>query len=286
MHTFAYARPTTLAEAVAILDEHGPGARLLAGGTDLLIRLRDGTARPVLVVDLKRIAELRPAIREEDGRLVISAGTVMTDIAADDTVRRFFGALAEAASVVGSVQIRNRATLAGNVCNASPAADTAPALLVYDAVVVAEGLSGIRRIRVDDFFVRPGVTTLGRAEIVVAIELPMPARKMGAVHVRRTRRRGHDLASATLCCGVDAGGVTRLAYGSVGPRPVLAVDESGVLGDPAAPDAAKAPIFERMFADASPSPRSMRASPDYRLAMLRVLGARALRAAIDRLAQA
>lgn len=285
MHTFAYARPTTLAEAVAILEEHGPGARLLAGGTDLVIRLRDGTARPAVVVDLKRIAELHPAIREEDGHLVISAGTVMTDVAADDRVRRSFGALAEAASVVGSVQIRNRATLAGNVCNASPAADTAPALRVYDATVVAQGPAGIRRIPVDEFFVRSGVTTLGRAELVIAIELPMPARKMGAVHMRRTRRRGHDLASVTVCCGVDAAGVTRLAYGSVGPRPVLAVDESGVLADPAAPDEAKAPTFERMFADASPSPRSMRASPDYRLAMLRVLGARALRTAIDRLAQ-
>ena len=87
----------------------------------------------------------------------------------------------------------------------------------------------------------------------------------------------------TLCCAVDDAGVTRLAYGSVGPRPVLVVDESGVLADPAAPDEAKAAIFEQMFAAASPSPRSMRASPEYRLAMLRVLGARALRTAIARL---
>jgi CO/xanthine dehydrogenase FAD-binding subunit len=285
MHTFAYARPATLAEAVALLEAHGPAARLLAGGTDLVIRLRDGTARPAVVIDIKRIAELRPAIREDDGRLVISAGTVMTDVAADDRVRRSFPALAEAAAVVGSVQIRNRATLVGNVCNASPAADTAPPLLVYDATVVAEGPGGTRRIPVDDFFVRSGVTTLARGELVTAIELPLPARKMGAVHMRRTRRRGHDLASVTLCCAVDEAGVTRLAYGSVGPRPVLMIDESGVLADPAAPDEAKAPIFERMFADASPSPRSMRASPEYRLAMLRVLGARALRTAIDRLAQ-
>jgi CO/xanthine dehydrogenase FAD-binding subunit len=285
MHTFAYARPATLAEAVALLEAHGPAARLLAGGTDLVIRLRDGTARPAVVIDIKRIAELRPAIREDDGRLVISAGTVMTDVAADDRVRRSFPALAEAAAVVGSVQIRNRATLVGNVCNASPAADTAPPLLVYDATVVAEGPGGTRRIPVDDFFVRSAVTTLARGELVTAIELPLPARKMGAVHMRRTRRRGHDLASVTLCCAVDEAGVTRLAYGSVGPRPVLMIDESGVLADPAAPDEAKAPIFERMFADASPSPRSMRASPEYRLAMLRVLGARALRTAIDRLAQ-
>ena len=285
MHTFAYARPATLAEAVALLEAHGPAARLLAGGTDLVIRLRDGTARPAVVIDVKQIAELRPAIHEDGGRLVISAGTVMTDVASDERVRRSFPALAEAAAVVGSVQIRNRATLVGNVCNASPAADTAPSLLVYDATVVAEGPGGTRRIPVDDFFVRSGVTTLARGEIVTAIELPLPARKMGAVHMRRTRRRGHDLASVTLCCGVDDAAVTRLAYGSVGPRPILMIDESGVLADPAATDEAKAPIFERMFADASPSPRSMRASPEYRLAMLRVLGARALRTAIDRLAQ-
>ena len=284
MHPFAYARPTSLAEAVALLGQHGPAARVLAGGTDLLIRLRDGTLQPELVVDLKRIAELRPAIREEGGRLAISATTVMTDIVADPRVQRHFGALVEAAAVVGSVQIRNRATLAGNVCNASPAADAAPSLLVYGADVVAVGPAGARRIPIDDFFVRSGQTTLAPGEIVTAIELPLSDRPMGAVHVRRTRRRGHDLASVTLCCGVDAAGVTRLAYGSVGPRPLLVVDESGVLADPAAPDAAKAPIFERMFAAASPSPRSMRASPEYRLAMLRVLGARALRTAIQRLA--
>jgi CO/xanthine dehydrogenase FAD-binding subunit len=285
MHTFAYARPTTLAEAVAMLAMHGPDARLLAGGTDLVIRLRDGTVRPTVVIDVKRIAGLSSAIREERGRLVVGATTVMTDIAADDRVRRSFPALAEAAAVVGSVQIRNRATLAGNICNASPAADTAPPLFVYGAEVVAVGPAGTRRIPVTDFFVRSGVTTLEPGELVAAIELPMPIRRAGSVHTRRTRRRGHDLASVTLACSVDEVGVTRLAYGSVGPRPVLVVDESGTLADPASPDEARAAIFERMFADASPSPRSMRASPEYRLAMLRVLGARALRMAIDRLAE-
>ncbi|MEI8332262.1 MAG: xanthine dehydrogenase family protein subunit M [Chloroflexota bacterium] len=285
MHTFAYARPATLAEAVALLATHGLDARLLAGGTDLVIRLRDGTVRPAVVIDVKRIAELGPAIREERGRLAVGATTVMTDIAADERVRRYFPALAEAAAVVGSVQIRNRATLAGNVCNASPAADTAPSLLVYGAEVVAAGPGGTRRISMTDFFVRSGVTTLAQDEIVTAVELPLPTRRAGSVHTRRTRRRGHDLASVTLACSVDEAGVTRIAYGSVGPRPVLAVDESGVLADPTASDGARAAIFERMFADASPSPRSMRASPEYRLAMLRVLGARALRTAIDRLAE-
>ena len=98
----------------------------------------------------------------------------MTDIAADERIRRDYEALAEAASVVGSVQIRNRATLAGNICNASPAADTAPALLVYGASVVVAGPAGVRRIPIDEFFVRSGVTTLARGELVTAIELPRP----------------------------------------------------------------------------------------------------------------
>ena len=284
MQPFTYARPATIAEAVALLADHGTEARLLAGGTDLIIRLRDGTARPTVVVDVKRIAELQPGIRVEGDRLVIGATTVMTDVMADPRVRRDFEALAEAAAVVGSVQIRNRATLAGNVCNASPAADTAPALLVYGAEVVAAGPAGSRRIPLDAFFVRSGRTTLAEDELVTAIELPLPDGRQGAVHLRRTRRRGHDLASVTLAVAVDEAGVTRLAYGSVGPRPVLVVDERGVLADPAAAGDAKAAILERMFAAASPSPRSMRASPRYRLAMLRVLGARGLAIAIDRLA--
>jgi CO/xanthine dehydrogenase FAD-binding subunit len=283
MHTFAYARPASLAEAVAILAEHGPAARLLAGGTDLIIRLRDGTLAPDVVVDLKHIPALRPGVHEEAGAIVIAATTVMTDVAADPLVRRHFPALADAAAVVGSVQIRNRATLGGNVCNASPAADTAPPLLVYEATVVAEGPGGTRRIPLDDFFVRSGVTTLARGELVAAIELPVPARRMGAAHLRRTRRRGHDLASVTLCCGVGEDGVTRLSYGSVGPRPVLRVDATGTLADRTASPEAVAAVLEEMFAEASPSPRSMRASPPYRLAMLRVLGRRALAAALARL---
>jgi len=286
MRSFAYTRPTSIAEAVAVLDRHGPAARLLAGGTDLIIRLRDGSLAPNVVVDLKGIAELRPGIAERDGRLVISATTVMTDIAADPRIRRGFEALAEAAAVVGSVQIRNRATLGGNICNASPAADTAPALLVFGAVVVVAGPAGSRRVPIDALFVRSGVTTLDRGELVTGIELPLPSSRMASVHLRRTRRRGHDLASVTLCCGVDAAGETRLAYGSVGPRPVLAVDATGVLADPAAQPEEKARLLERMLADASPSPRSMRASPEYRLAMLRVLGQRGLDVAIRRLAAA
>lgn len=283
MKTFEYVRPGTVGEAVALLDEHGSDAHLLAGGTDLVIELRNGWKEPKLVVDLKRIDELRPSITEEGGFIRISASTVMTDIAEDPRVQKHFPALVESAVVVGSVQIRARATLAGNICNGSPAADTAPPLLVYGAVVVIAGPDGVRRLPIDDFIVGPGKVALGRAELVTAIELPIPDRPVGAAYTRLTRRRGTDLASITLCCGVDSDGVTRLAYGSVGPRAVLLTEDSGLLANPDASDEAKAGTLDEMFMGASPSLRSMRASPDYRRAMLRVLGARALRAAIDRL---
>jgi CO/xanthine dehydrogenase FAD-binding subunit len=283
VRAFEYHRPTRLGEAVALLAAHGPEARLLAGGTDLIIRLRDGTLRPRLVVDTKGIEELDDSIRFEGSRLVIGARTVMTQLVNDDRIRRDFTALAEAALYVGSAQIRNRATLAGNVCNASPAADTAPALLVFDAVVVVAGPDGTRRIPIDEVFVRSGVTTLEPGELVTAIELPMPAQPRGSVHLRRTRRRGHDLASVTLACSVDAGGSTRIAYGSLGPRPLLVRDDTGALADPAVPDEAKRRRLDELFAGASPSTRSMRASPEYRLAMLRVLGLRGVASAISRL---
>jgi carbon-monoxide dehydrogenase medium subunit len=285
MRAFAYGRPTSLGDAFDLLTEHGADARLLAGGTDLIIRLRDGSMQPRTVVDVKRIAELDGEIRESEDGLTIGAHTVMTDLMRDPRIARDYVALAEGAAVVGSSQIRNRATLAGNICNASPAADTAPALLVYDARVIAVGASGTRTIPIDAFFVRSGVTTLEPGELVAAIELPRATVPRGAVHVRRTRRRGHDLASVTLTCSVQADGITRLAYGSVGPRPMLVVDETGVLADPAAPDAAKAQRLQVLFRDASPSPTSMRASPDYRLAMLHVLGLRAVATAAERLAR-
>ena len=284
MRAFAYERPATLADAVTVLGDGGPDARPLAGGTDLIIRLRDGSIQPRVVVDLKWIAELDREIRDGDDRLTIGARTVMTDLAADRRIRREFPALAEAAAVVGAVQIRNRATLAGNICNASPAADTAPALLVYDATVLVAGPGGSRQIPIDAFFVRSGVTTLVRGEVVTAIEVPRAASSPGAVHLRRTRRRGHDLASVTLACAVQADGTTRLAYGSLGPRPVLVTDVTGVLADPAAPERAKVERLDTLFVAASPSARSMRASPDYRLAMLHVLGLRAVGIALGRLA--
>jgi carbon-monoxide dehydrogenase medium subunit len=287
MRPFAYERPARLAEALDLLAAHDGGrARLLAGGTDLLIRLRDGTIRPEVVVDVKRIEELEGSIAPLDGHVRFGALATMTDLVGDGRVQRDYPALAEAAMFVGSVQIRNRATLVGNLCNASPAADTAPALLVYGAVVVATGSSETRRIPLVDFFVRSGVTTLGPDELVEAIELPIVDGPAGSVHLRRTRRRGHDLASVTLAVGVTPDGMTHLAFGSVGPRPVLVSDDTGLLADRRASENDRIARLDDLLADASPSPTSMRASPEYRLAMLRVLALRGIATATQRLAAA
>ena len=268
MRRFEYARPGSLAEAVALLAHEGPRAKVLAGGTDLLIRLRDGTSTPAVVVDVKRIPEMAPSVSEAGGWVRVSAGTSMTAVLESEVMRRSFPALAEAARYVGSVQIRNRATLAGNQCNASPAADTATPLLVYGAVVVCAGAGGERRIPLDEFFVRSGVTTLGAGELVTAIELPLPNGARRSAFQRRTRRRGHDLASVTVSVALSDDGV-RLAYGSLGPRPRLLVGPAG----------SEEALLEQAVREATPSPTSMRAGPEYRLAMLRVLGKRAIEAA-------
>lgn len=283
MKEFSYERPASLDEALQVLAASGSDAEILAGGTDLVIAMRDRYRQPKVVVDLKRIAELYPSLVWNHGTVTLSAAATMREVAGDDGINQRFPALVEAALVVGSVQIRNRATVLGNICNGSPAADTAPPLLAYGAVVVIAGPDGARRVAIDDFIIGPGKVDLAEGELAIALELAVPSRPVGAAYERMTRRKGTDLASVTLCATVDDAGVTQIAFGSVGPRAWLKTDASGVLADPDASREAKAAVLEEIFADASPSVRSLRASPDYRRAMLRVLGARAVGRAIDRL---
>ncbi|MGD8684575.1 MAG: FAD binding domain-containing protein, partial [Chloroflexota bacterium] len=265
------------------LWEAGDEAMVLAGGTDLVVGLRDESLRPRVVVDLKRVLDLSgPTIVRQDGRYLFSALAVMGEVEAHEGVFAELRALAEAARWVGSVQIRNRATLVGNVCTCSPAADTIPPLLVYGATAVVLGPEGERRVLLDDFILGAKRTDLRRGELVTAIEVPIPPAGFGAAYTRLVRRRGTDLASITLCAAVEPEGAAILAYGSVGPRAFLVRDDSGVLADPEAAPEARAAVLEELLSQASPSARSLRASPDYRLAMLRVLSMRALDTALAR----
>ena len=269
MKPFEYARPESLDEALALMRRHGAGARLLAGGTDLLVRMRKGLSPPAVVIDLKRVAELRDDITTVDGSIRIGARAVMTDVIAHPSVRQHFAALVEAAMVVGSVQIRNRATLAGNLCNASPAADTAPSLLAYGAGLNLVSDTGTRQISLDEFFTGPGRTVLAVGELVESIHVPLPTERTGASFQRLTRRHGVDLAIVNVCCVVRASGDARFAFGAVGPRPFLVTSRQD------------API-EDALERARPI-SDLRASSEYRAAMVRVLARRALQTAVARL---
>ena len=288
MRPFEYARPESIDELLALLSAHGSNARLLAGGTDLLVRLRKRSAfgetgdMPEVVIDLKRVAGLRSDVKTMPAGIRIGARAVMTDVIAHETVLRYFPALIEAAIVVGSVQIRNRATVAGNICNASPAADTAPALLVYGASINVIGSGGSRQIPLDGLFAGPGRTVLARGEIVESIDLPLPPPRSGAAFGRLTRRHGVDLAIVSLCCLAQASGEVRLAFGAVGPRPFLVRDDTGILIDKRADPARRDAALQRLLTSAAPI-SDLRASDAYRYAMLPVLARRALRTAIGRM---
>jgi CO/xanthine dehydrogenase FAD-binding subunit len=282
MKPFTYVRPRALSQVLDLAAMRGPAARILAGGTDVIVRLRMGHMRPEVVIDIKDADELSDRIVEVDGALRVGARVVMTGVMNDERVQREFPALVEAASVVGSVQIRNRATLAGNICNASPAADTAPALLVYGAVVNLISAGASRRVPLTEFFIGPGRTVLTTGEIVESIDLPRPSATSGAAFGRITRRFGVDLATINLCCRIDADGSTRFAYGAVGPRPFLVSDRRGVLADPSSSADAKTAVLRELIAEASPI-TDVRGGRDYRLAMLDVMSRRALATAASRL---
>jgi len=283
MRPFAYARPATLSEASALLDEHGPMAAVLAGGTDLVVALRSGAIAPQVVVDVKRVAELAPGVTMDGVRLRIGATTVMADVERDQRVRAAFPALADAAATVGSVQIRNRATVVGNICHASPAADTVPALLIYGAELNISSARGARRLPLSEFLVGPGRTALERGELVTSIDLPVGPPGHAEAFGKVTRRRGVDLATVNLACMVDARGRTQFAYGAVGPRAFVVADESGVLADPSAEEAARQQVLGDLLNHASPI-SDVRASREYREAMLHVMSLRLLRICLSRLA--
>jgi CO/xanthine dehydrogenase FAD-binding subunit len=279
-----YERPSQLADAIELMERRE--ARALAGGTDLAVAMRHGKVDPGLIVDLKGIAEMAPRIERSDGFVEISANTVMTDIEGHPHVQTLFPALVEAAQVVGSVQIRNRATLAGNLANASPAADTPPALLALDAEVSVAGREGSRVIPVDDFLVGYRATDLGSSELITAVRLPEPRRPSGSAFLKLGVRKAMEISivcvAASLTLGAD-GAITSagVGLGSVAPRAIRPRSaETILLGNLPSPE-----LFARagVAAGNESSPiDDLRAGAEYRRAMVPVLVRRALGKALER----
>lgn len=275
MSSFEYHRPSTVAEASDLLAQEGAVA--LSGGTDVLVALRHGKTQPRLVVDLKTVGDIGRDIEVDGDTIRIGGRVTMSQLADDAEINRLFPALGESASVVGSVQIRNRATLAGNLCNASPAADTAPALLAYSALVGIDGPTGRRAVPLADFFVGPGVTVLEKGELLIWVEIPIPPVPTGSAFARVTRRRGVDLASVNLACAVDSSGLVRFGFGAVAPTPVLGIANID--------DLAGGRGWSEVFGEISPI-SDLRAGAGYRRAMLEVHSRRALAVAESRLGAA
>jgi len=282
MQSFSYYRPADINNLFGLMNQNRSGYRLLAGGTDLLVRLKSGRISPAVVIDIKRILDLQGGIQRTANSVSLGALTLMATLESDPLIKDLFPALAEAAHNVGSVQIRNRASIAGNICNASPAADTAPALLIYNATVNCLSSRGSRILPLYEFITGPGRTALASDELVKEILLPIPPGNQAAAFTRLTRRKGVDLATINLCCQVSTAGMTRFALGAVGPVPFIVEEGNGYLSSMEVSAEDKKNRIKALMEQATPI-TDVRASKEYRQAMLTILGQRALTTALERL---
>ena len=280
-----YEAPTTLDAAVALLSKERGPARLLAGGTDLLVQLKSGMALPALVIDVKRIAELRQ-IAPEGGGLRIGAAVPSAELREHAELRRLWPGVVEAASLIGSTQIQGRATLAGNLCNASPAADSVPALIAAGATAAIIGPKGRREVPVEAIATAPGRTSLAKGELVASILLPARPPRSGDAYLRFIPRTEMDIAvvgaAVSLTLGADGRcKAARVALGAVAPTALLLEDAAAALIGSAVDDAA----LQRLADAASAACRPIddkRGTKEFRITVAGVLARRAALKALER----
>jgi len=280
---FEYFEPKTIDEASALLIEYGDKAKLLAGGTDLLPMLKEGKLSPQYIISLENIPGLS-GIEYDDG-LSVGALTKIREIEKSPIIREKYIALAEGAEVIGSVQIRNLGTIGGNICHASPAADTAPALLAYGAIVKIAGKNGGREIPIEDFYLGPGKTALEDGEIVTEFFLPEQRERSGANYIKLAIRRLMDLAFVSVATSVTlADGVIddiKIGLGAVAPTPIRATNAEEILHKKAFDNN----LLEKagIVAGEQAQPISdLRSSAEYRSKMVKVLTMRTAQKAIER----
>ena len=286
---FDYVRATTADEVVRLLQEHGEGARPFMGGTDLFVRMRDGVIRPQVVVDVKHLPGMRDVVYDEQSGLTVGAAVTMNEVARHPDIVAHYPLLAEAASAVASYQLRNRATLGGNLCNASPAADTAPATLVLEGRIVLYGPDGEREVPATEFFLGPGKTARGPAEIVTAIRFPIPPAGAAGKYLKLGRNKVGDLSIVGVAVfgypdeTASSGYRFRIGLASVAPVPLRATAAEEVLASEPPGEETFAKAAEEAMKQASPID-DIRASAAYRKAMVRSLTLRGLRAVWKQLA--
>ena len=284
MRRFELTLPRSVDEALRVLSDRGPDAKLLAGGTDLLPQMKNGLLKPACVIDLSGVASVR-ALQSDARGLRIGAAVAARTLERDETARATYTSLAESGALVGSVQVRNLATLGGNLCNAAPSADMAPPLLALDAEAVIVGPRGERRVPFADFFVGVRHTVLAADEILLEIAVPAPGPRSGGNYLRHTPRRELDIAvvgvasQLTLSNGVCS--KARIALAAVAPVPLRArAAEQALEGKPVTDEAIER-AAELAVGVAKPI-SDQRGSADYRRHLVRVLTRRTLRTALAR----
>ena len=281
--TTEYVVPQSVAEAVEALSE-SRDARVIAGGTDLMVGLREGHIRPTRLVDITRIQELT-GISTQNGSLRIGAATKIDEILEHPTVRSEYPALVDAGRLLGGWQIQIMATLAGNLCNASPAAEMSGPLLVLDAEVEVMGPSGERRIPLDEFWTGPGKTVLEPAEILTCIVIPGEVRGRLSAYQRVDIRHSVDIALVSSAVGVELSEgkvqLARIALGAVAPTVIRVTEVEAYLQGRTLSEEVLDKVEDLAKAAAVPI-SDVRASAEYRRAMAGVLARRVLLLAAER----
>jgi len=284
LREFTYHEPATLTEAVRILIEEGADARVIAGGTDLVVDMKTGRVRPSAVVNLKGIPGLG-GIEAVEGGTRIGALTRVTEIQASPLIRERIPALADAASNLASPPLRGLATIGGNIGRASPASDLGPPLIVHQATATIDGPDGSREEAVEDLYAGPGQTTLATHDIISSIFIPDSAPGFGSAHLKiGARASGTDIAIAGVSAGVAIGNrgtitAARIVLASVAPTPMRAVEAEQALIDSAPVEDAVAAAGAAAAGECRPI-SDLRASGSHRIVLIRVLTMRALRKAI------
>ena len=280
-----YEAPTSVREAVDLLNEAGDRARPLAGGTDLLVQMRGQAYDLDLVVDVKDIPELNELTYDPDNGLTIGAAVPCYRIYGNSTVRSVYPGIVDVANIIGGTQIQGRASLGGNLCNAAPSADSVPAMIAYNGVARISGPNGNREVALEEFCTFVRQTVLEPGEIVTAMHFPTPEANSGANYIRFIPRNEMDIAVAGAGVSVvlSNGDIesARVTLASVAPTPLF-VEEAGaaIAGKPATEETVR--IASGIARDAARPITDMRGTIEYRKHLCEVLTRRALLTAIER----
>ena len=280
-----YEAPDSLDRAVALLAAEAGEARVLAGGTDLLVQLRTDIIDPVLLVDIKGIAETRQ-IKEEAGGFRVGAAVTGAELKEHQKLKAAWPGVVEAANLIGSTQVQGRATMGGNLCNGSPAADSVPALIAAGAKASIVGPKGRRELAVEDVMLAPRKLALEKGEIVASFLLPARAERTGDAYLRFIPRTEMDIAvvGCGVCLTLDAKGIctaARVSLGAVAARPLLVAEAAQALIGTKVDDGA----LQKLDAAAQAACRPIddkRGTKEYRVKVAGVLARRATQIALER----